>query len=388
VPSQVAEAKQVAVSRASRIQESWDRATAVGLLGALWLQAEEFAAHETGFVASADAQEVDTSAPPPTKPAATVAAQATPSEPSGIAQGAPTADGNPPQPEAKADVAPPEQPDKSGNADDDHGSSTSLQLIEAQLLAERREPGLHESAALRLELPTAPLVTPQQVAEAEAASRGITVHGTDLADIIIGTSGPDNLSGGGGDDQIDGRGGNDTIHGGGGNDALHGGRGDDHVSGGSGDDTVSGGSGNDALKGGSGNDSVDGGAGNDVVIGGLGTDWLSGGDGSDCFQFNSLDDSGATEDTCDHIVDFKQGADKIDLVKINADFEALGYQALVFIGLADFNPGDGQLRYQHLHGDNADDDRTLVELNNGDGHAHMQIELHGLFTMTMDDFLL
>jgi Ca2+-binding RTX toxin-like protein len=379
LPSQIAEAKQIAGSRASRIQEAWDRATTVGLLGSLWLQAEDFATHETGFVASADAQEVDTSAPPTTKPAATVTAQAAPaSDPSDIAQGAPTSDGNPPQPQAKAD-APPEQPDQSGNTDDDHGSSTSLQLIEAQLLATTREPGLHESAALQIELPAVPLVTPQQVAEAEAASRGITVHGTDLADIIIGTSGPDNLSGGGGDDQIEGRAGNDNIHGGTGNDTLHGGRGDDHVSGGSGNDIVDGGSGNDAVQ---------GGAGTDLVIGGLGTDWMSGGDGNDCFQFNSLDDSGASADTRDHVVDFKQGADKIDLVKINADFEALGHQGFVFIGLADFNPGDGQLRYQQLHGDNADDDRTLVELNNGDGHAHMQIELHGLFTMTMDDFLL
>jgi Ca2+-binding RTX toxin-like protein len=115
---------------------------------------------------------------------------------------------------------------------------------------------------------------------------------------------------------------------------------------------------------------------------------MSGGDGNDCFQVNSLDDSGATEDTRDQLLDFKQGADKIDLAKINADFEALGHQALVFIGLADFNPGDGQLRYQHLQSDNAADDRTLVELNNSDGHAHMQIELHGLFTMTLDDFLL
>ncbi len=142
------------------------------------------------------------------------------------------------------------------------------------------------------------------------------------------------------------------------------------------------------ADGGSGNDAVQGGAGDDVVIGGLGADWLSGGDGADCFQFNSLDDSGATEDTRDHIVDFKQGADKIDLVKINADFEALGHQALVFVGLGDFNSGQNQFRYQHFHSDNTDDDRTFVELNNGDGHAHMQIELHGLFTMTMDDFLL
>jgi len=35
------------------------------------------------------------------------------------------------------------------------------------------------------------------------------------------------------------------------------------------------------------------------------------------------------------------------------------------------------------------DDHTFIELNtNGDGQAQMQIDLHGLFTMTPDDFLL
>ncbi len=246
----------VQATRNSRIQEAWDRATAIGLLGAFWLAAEDVA--DSGIVASADAQEVDASPPPAAKLAATVAAQVDP-DATGIPQGAPTADGNPPPP-AQVYVAPAQQPDTPQSADDDHGSSTSLQLIEAQLVAATREPGLHESAALRLELPTVPLVLPQQVAEAEAASRGITVHGTDLADIIIGTSGPDNLSGGGGDDHIRGKGGDDKIHGDAGNDTLHGGRGDDQVSGGSGDDQVQGGDGNDKVSGDSGNDQAAGAA--------------------------------------------------------------------------------------------------------------------------------
>jgi len=32
--------------------------------------------------------------------------------------------------------------------------------------------------------------------------------------------------------------------------------------------------------------------------------------------------------------------------------------------------------------------RTFIELVHGDGHGHMQIELQGLFTMTLDDFLM
>jgi Ca2+-binding RTX toxin-like protein len=260
-----------------------------------------------------------------------------------------------------------------------------LQLIETEVVS-ARTPGLHESRNEPAEPDPLPAVAAKPAVD--NASQGITVHGTDAAEMIVGTPGPDTLSGGAGDDHIRGRGGNDTLHGGAGNDKLAGGSGDDALSGDSGDDTVDGGGGNDVADGGSGKDEVQGGSGDDVVIGGLGADWLSGGDGADCFQFNSLDDSGATEDTRDHIVDFKQGADKIDIVKINADFDALGHQALVFVGLSDFNFGQNQFRYQHFHGDNTDDDRTFVELNNGDGHAHMQIELHGLFTMTMDDFLL
>jgi hypothetical protein len=381
VPGQNAQSNANALSRTSRIQEAWDRATSVGLLGALWLLAGDSLKSDTGFIASADAQELDVTPPATAKPAATVTAQTAPaSEPSDVAQGAPTPDGNPPPPDAKTDVAA-EVEDDTDSADDHQGSSTSLQLIEAQLIAATHEPGLHESAAVRIELPEVPLVTPQQAAEVDSAGQGITVRGTDLADIIIGTSGADDLSGGGGDDQIHGRGGDDAIHGGGGDDQVSGGRGNDAVRGGRGDDTADGGSGNDCVS---------GGGGNDVVTGGLGTDWLTGGDGADCFQFSSFDDSGSTEDTRDQILDFKQGADKIDLVKINAECIALSNQSLVFAGLADFDsdPGYGQLRYQHLFGNNADEDRTLVELSRGDGHDHMQIELHGLYTMTVDDFLL
>jgi Ca2+-binding RTX toxin-like protein len=371
-----------ALSRVSRIKESWDRATSIGLLGALSLLGGDVSSPDTGLVATADAQEVNVTPPATAKPAAIVTAQAAPaSEPSDVAQGAPTPDGNPPPPEAKTDVAAEDEDDDTGSTDDHQGSSTSLQLIEAQLIAATHEPGLHESTAVRIELPEVPLVTPQQAAGADFAGQGITVRGTDLADIIIGTSGADDLSGGGGDDQIHGRGGDDTIRGGGG---------DDQVSGGSGNDAVKGGRGDDTADGGSGNDCVSGGGGDDVVTGGLGTDWLTGGDGDDCFQFNSFDDSGSTQDTRDHVFDFKQGADKIDLVKINAECIALSNQSLVFAGLADpdSGPGHGQLRYQHLFGNNADEDRTLVELSRGDGHGHMQIELHGLFTMTVDDFLL
>jgi hypothetical protein len=384
-------------SRNARIREAWDRAASVGLLGALSLLAGDSTHADAAVVSDADTQDVDTSPPPPAKPAAIVTAQAEPD--AGDAEGAPTSDGNPPPPQVTTEVAPSDSDEPQGDADDSSGSSTSLQLIEEQLLSTVREPGLQETAGLSIELPEIPIVIPAQAAAAEAASQGITVRGTDLADIIIGTSGPDDLSGGGGNDQIQGKGGNDNVRGGSGDDHVSGGSGDDAVagnagndtlSGDSGNDTVDGGSGDDIADGGSGNDAVQGGDGNDVVIGGLGTDWLTGGEGADCFQFNSFDDSGSTEDMRDHILDFKQGQDKIDFVKINAECIALSNQSLVFVGLDGFDPdpGFGKVRFQHLFGNNADDDRTLIELDRGDGHGHMQIELHGLFTMTVDDFLL
>jgi hypothetical protein len=373
-------------SRASRIREAWDRATAFGILGALWLPANHSTLSETGLIASADAQESDAVPPPTAKHAASVTAQADHPDPSSsdVAQGAPAPDGSAPQPEAaKEDVATANQPEES-HSEKEHGSSTSLQLIETEVVP-ARTPGLHESRNEPAEPDPLPAVAAKPAVD--NSSQGITVHGTDAAEMIVGTPGPDTLSGGAGDDHIRGRGGNDTLHGGAGNDKLAGGSGDDALSGDSGDDTVDGGGGNDTVDGGSGNDAVQGGAGDDVVIGGLGADWLIGGEGADSFEFTCLNDSGTTEETRDRIIDFKQGEDKIDFVKINADSQALGNLSLVFIGLEEFGLGHGQLRYQHFRGDHADDDRTLIELNKGDDHAHMQIELHGLFTMTVDDFL-
>ncbi len=384
-------------ARSSRIQEAWDRATSVGLLGALWLAAADVAG--TPVIESAAAEETGASDSAPAAKPAVLAQAGQDSSADAIAQvgASPDASGAPPDAAATQDATPAQDTvgTKQAPAAHEHGSSTSLQLIEATFASQSLSDLLHQVN----DEPAEPvsLVAAETTAEPVERDAGITIIGTDAADVILGTPGADLLIGGAGDDQIRGKGGNDNIRGGGGDDQVSGGSGDDTVRGGSGNDelkgesgndTVDGGSGDDTSEGGSGNDAVIGGDGNDVVIGGLGADWLSGGEGDDCFQFNSLDDSGATEDTRDHILDFKQGADKIDLIKINADFEALGGQSLVFIGLAEFAPGQGQLRYQHLHGEIADDDRTFIELSHGDGHAHMQIELHGLFTMTVDDFLL
>lgn len=369
-------------SRASikRIQDAWDGAATVNLLGAIWLAIDEAALANNVLIASAHAQETDDTAA-----GATIKHDVTPQDDE-ASSARDAAKGESPRDESLAQS---DADDRAGvvaaTAKDAtahgtghvHGSSTPLQLIEADLVPQR-EAELHEFSH-ELAKP-GPLLTVKAATEAHDQSSGITVKGTDGADVIIGTAGPDKLSGGAGDDHLRGRGGNDTLHGDDGNDTL---------SGGSGNDKLSGDSGNDTLSGGSGDDIVQGGTGDDVIVGGLGADQLTGGEGADSFKFNWADESGATANTSDHILDFEQGVDKIDLAKIDADSEASGDQSFHFVGLAEFGKSHGELRFEHVHGTSADGDQTLVEADiDGAGHANLQIELHGIFTMTADDFLL
>jgi Ca2+-binding RTX toxin-like protein len=376
----------------------------------LWLAADGAATAE----ASAGTQDTDYLPAATEKHTQTVTAQADPPPASNdVAQGAASPDGNAPQVETDNTTATAaEQVTDTHGPAHEHGSSTPLQLIEEQLLSERAQ-GLLEISSEHAK-PPLPGVSPKPVPH--AAIHGSDVTGTDGRDVIIGTLGADTLSGAGGNDHIFGRAGNDTLHGDDGNDKVFGGSGDDGVSGdagndltiggsgkdtmdggtgddkmlgGAGNDTMSGGDGNDKMHGGVGNDTMDGGAGDDVIAGGQGADGMTGGDGNDSFKFIWLSDGGTTDGTRDHVLDFKQGEDKIDLTKIDADFDALGNQAFTFVGSVAFSSSHGELRYQHIHDDNTKDDHTFIELNtNGDGQAQMQIDLHGLFTMTPDDFLL
>ena len=130
---------------------------------------------------------------------------------------------------------------------------------------------------------------------------------------LYGSAHNDVLAGDGRANELSGGPGNDTLYGGprGGGDLLEGGTGDDRLYGGKGDDTLQGGPGADALRGGSGNDTLDGGPGNDVLNGGPGNDALAGGPGNDTF----VPAPGGGDDT---ILDFKAGADKIDLAAFTA----------------------------------------------------------------------
>lgn len=146
------------------------------------------------------------------------------------------------------------------------------------------------------------------------------------------------------------------------------GAGDDQVRTGGGDDTLSGGQGQDVLQAGVGNDVVIGGGGDDTVIGGRGEDALRGGQGSDLFRFDDLDSvMGAT----DRIADL-QALDVIDLSRIDADINAGGDQAFVFVAGFSGTAGEATLTYQA--GDNV---TRLAFDTNGDGVADIAIVAAG-----------
>ena len=98
------------------------------------------------------------------------------------------------------------------------------------------------------------------------------VFGTEMADIITGSSV---------DNRLFGAGGNDTLSGGAGQDILAGGTGSDTLDGGDGIDIINAGDGNDMLFGGDGDDTLNGNAGTDMAYGGGGADLITGGDGND-----------------------------------------------------------------------------------------------------------
>lgn len=147
--------------------------------------------------------------------------------------------------------------------------------------------------------------------------RGITVHGDENDNVIVGTSGNDNLHGNGGNDTLDGGDGADNIYGNAGDDMLIGGSGNDTISGHEGNDTLQGGDGDDYLAGQEGSDIVNGGAGNDFIGGGPGQDVLTGGTGADRFFFTANFEGGMNVRT---ITDFNSSeGDYIDLRSIDAD---------------------------------------------------------------------
>ena len=153
--------------------------------------------------------------------------------------------------------------------------------------------------------------------------------------------------------------------------------GNDAINGGSDRDVIYGYGGNDTLRGNAGDDIMNGGLGNDLITGGLGRDLLSGAAGNDRFIF--LKASESTIEARDVVKDFKRGADKIDLSKIDADAEVAGNQAFKYLGAHDFTGRDGELRFYggSVYGD-----------LNGDGVADFAVRVAGPASLSAVDFIL
>ncbi|WP_248446978.1 M10 family metallopeptidase C-terminal domain-containing protein [Sinorhizobium meliloti] len=212
-------------------------------------------------------------------------------------------------------------------------------------------------------------------------------------DRLIGGDGNDNLVGGAGADRLDGGNGTDLasyanatagivadLYSAGSNtgDAA----GDTYVSmerlyGSAFNDTLRGDNRANLLNGLAGNDMLNGRDGNDTLIGGNGADRLNGGGGTDTFVFEMTAQSApASRDVID---DFASGVDRMDLRAIDANSNAVGDQAFLFIGSSAFYGKAGELNFRSgiVSGD-----------VNGDGLADFQVKVMNLSALSGSDFLL
>ncbi len=137
-------------------------------------------------------------------------------------------------------------------------------------------------------------------------------------------------------------------------------------------------------------DSLSGAGGDDILVGGTGMDGLSGGQGKDTFRFGA-GDVGMGVNSGDRILDFVSGADLIDLAAVDADVGTAGDQAFTFIGSQAFSGVAGQLRFHVSDGPGvfSDGSRTFLEGDtNGDGAADFYILLSNGATPAASDFVL
>jgi Ca2+-binding RTX toxin-like protein len=125
---------------------------------------------------------------------------------------------------------------------------------------------------------------------------------------------------------------------------------------------------------------LEGNGGADTLDGGGGKDELNGGADSDTFVFDN-GDSGKTSAQADTIVDFVQGADKIDLEPWDADSKKKNDQDFAFIGTQNFHRDAGELRFVQ------DGGNTFIQGDtNGDGKVDLVIRLNGLVNLVSTDF--
>jgi len=141
----------------------------------------------------------------------------------------------------------------------------------------------------------------------------------------------------------------------------------------------------DWLHGSAGADQLDGVTGTDVYIGGGGADRLvNNNDGAiDTFVYEKLTDSGITKATRDTITGFQSG-DKIDLSALDANTKTAVDDAFSYLGPnVAFGKNAGELRTVVEGGD------TIIQGDvNGDGKADFTIDVTGVRTFVMGDFVL
>jgi Ca2+-binding RTX toxin-like protein len=158
-------------------------------------------------------------------------------------------------------------------------------------------------------------------------------------------------------------------------------------------DRLTGTAGADLIIGNFGNDTINGADGNDQIRGDLGADLLTGGPikftvtVTDDFIYRSLLDSPATTRGHDVVVDFAEGVDRIDLSAIDASTRKSGNQDFSFV--SSFTKHAGEVIYKTVDVAGTANDRTFVYADvNGDGRADFEIELKGLHTLGVGDFIL
>jgi Ca2+-binding RTX toxin-like protein len=158
---------------------------------------------------------------------------------------------------------------------------------------------------------------------------------------------------------------------------------------------IIGNSSDNTLSGRGGADNLFGAGGDDVLIGGAGVDRLTGGFGSDTFQFVQLGDSqisglGSFSANVDHILDFQQGLDIIDLSGIDADTTQAGNQAFFLSASGGLTGHAGELILSAIDIGGGQLQHTVIGDVNGDAVADFGLlfENSNALVLNQNDFLL
>lgn len=195
---------------------------------------------------------------------------------------------------------------------------------------------------------------------------GVTVDGTEFADVICLNADNVTVNALGGDDTVidngvdnivnlgegfdifDGTNGDgSTVDGGPGDDELTGTPGEDELDGGDGDDSLVGGLSNDTLNGGLGADQLTGSAGDDILAGGDGLDALSGGAGLNMCDYDSgevltesctYDDAGPTYTDVSFTPESLEVGENNASIRVQVTFSDVSGVAYLTLGCGKYGP--------------------------------------------------